>query len=186
MTVHSKLQAARVRLQSLPMKKSGNNKFAGYQYFELGDFLPSINQIFSEVGLCSVVSFSKEAAILRVVDTTDGAEILFETPIAESQLKGCTPMQNIGASQTYARRYLFLSALEVVEHDALDALKHDDIKPIIQTISDEEQMSIKSLAESIGLDISKILDAYKVSSLKEIKRENYSVIINGLEKKRVK
>jgi hypothetical protein len=33
---------ARIRLQSTELKKSGLNKFAGYTYFELGDFIPAI------------------------------------------------------------------------------------------------------------------------------------------------
>ena len=52
--VHKKLMAARMMLQNAPLKKSGHNKFAGYNYFELGDFIPTINQIFNEVGLCGV------------------------------------------------------------------------------------------------------------------------------------
>jgi hypothetical protein len=62
--VYAKLQKARIKLQSAAIKKSGHNKFAGYQYFELGDFLPTINEIFNELGLCSVISFDKELATL--------------------------------------------------------------------------------------------------------------------------
>ena len=41
MSVYRKLQEARIELQSKPLKKSGKNKFAGFEYFELGDFLPT-------------------------------------------------------------------------------------------------------------------------------------------------
>lgn len=40
MNIYKKLQKCRVDLQNSNLKKSGNNKFAGYSYFELGDFLP--------------------------------------------------------------------------------------------------------------------------------------------------
>ena len=30
----------RTKLNSMSLTKSGENKFAGYKYFELGDFLP--------------------------------------------------------------------------------------------------------------------------------------------------
>jgi len=46
MTVYKKLQKARVLLNASSIKKSGKNKFAGYDYFELGDFLPTVNEIF--------------------------------------------------------------------------------------------------------------------------------------------
>ena len=39
MSVYSKLNEARVKFHSLKLEKTGHNKFAGYKYFELGDFL---------------------------------------------------------------------------------------------------------------------------------------------------
>jgi hypothetical protein len=130
MGVHKKLMDARILLQQAPLKKSGHNKFAGYSYFELGDFLPTINQIFSRVGLCGVVSFDKELATLTITDTDDSTEIKLTSPMAEANLKGCHPIQNLGAVETYTRRYLWVSAMEIVEHDALDSsapLKEDKV-----------------------------------------------------------
>jgi hypothetical protein len=121
MGVHKKLMDARILLQQAPLKKSGHNKFAGYSYFELGDFLPTINQIFARVGLCGVVSFDKELATLTITDTEDSTEIKLTSPMAEANLKGCHPIQNLGAVETYTRRYLWVSAMEIVEHDALDS-----------------------------------------------------------------
>ena len=130
MGVHKKLMDARILLQQAPLKKSGHNKFAGYSYFELGDFLPTINQIFSRVGLCGLVSFDKELATLTITDTEDSTEIKLTSPMADANLKGCHPIQNLGAVETYTRRYLWVSAMEIVEHDALDSsapLKEDKV-----------------------------------------------------------
>ena len=41
--------------------------------------------------------------------------------MAKAELKGCHEIQNLGASETYLRRYLYVAAFEIVEHDALDA-----------------------------------------------------------------
>ena len=130
MGVHKKLMEARILLQQAPLKKSGHNKFAGYSYFELGDFLPTINQIFYKVGLCGVVSFGKEVAQLCITDVEDNSVICITSPMAEANLKGCHPIQNLGAVETYTRRYLWVSAMEIVEHDALDSsapLKEDKV-----------------------------------------------------------
>jgi hypothetical protein len=130
MGVHKKLMDARILLQQAPLKKSGHNKFAGYQYFELGDFLPTINSIFFKVGLCGVVSFDKELATLTITDTDDNSEIKLTSPMADANLKGCHPIQNLGAVETYTRRYLWVSAMEIVEHDALDSsppMKEDKV-----------------------------------------------------------
>lgn len=121
MNVYTKLSKARNELQAIEMSKSGNNKFAGYRYFELGDFMPHINRIFSDIGLCGVVSFSPDVATLTIYDTESDGTIIITSPMAEAALKGCHPVQNLGAVETYQRRYLWVSALEIVEHDALDS-----------------------------------------------------------------
>jgi len=141
--VHKKLMQARIALQNAPLKKSGHNKFAGYSYFELGDFIPTINQIFNEIGLCGVVSYDSEIASLTITDVDDGTNIVITSPMADANLKGCHPIQNLGAVETYTRRYLWVTAMEIVEHDALDSsapLKEEKKAPVIapaQGIRDE-------------------------------------------------
>jgi hypothetical protein len=156
MGVHKKLMAARMSLQEAPLKKSGHNKFAGYQYFELGDFIPTITEIFYNIGLCGVVSFDKELATLCITDTEDGSQIVLTSPMAEANLKGCHPIQNLGAVETYTRRYLWVSAMEIVEHDALDSsppVKEEKQAPIItptqgamDSIPEDEQTYLRELA----------------------------------------
>lgn len=121
MSVHKKLMQARIELQGTQLKKSGLNKFAGYSYFELGDFLPTIQAIFNRLGLCGVVSYSIEYATLTITDVEDGTVVVITSPMAEANLKGTHPIQNLGAVETYSRRYLWMTAMEIVEHDILDA-----------------------------------------------------------------
>tara|TARA_R110000796_G_scaffold34719_1_gene89430 strand:- start:583 stop:1185 length:603 start_codon:yes stop_codon:yes gene_type:complete len=120
---------ARVDLLSESLSKSGKNKFAGYSYFELGDFLPQIQKIFFRIGLCGYVSFAKELATLTITDVHDQTEIVITSPMADANLKGVHPIQNLGAVETYNRRYLWMAALELVEFDALDASKPLEGKP---------------------------------------------------------
>ena len=115
---------ARLRLLDTDLKKSGHNKFAGYKYFELGDFLPAVQNIFNELGLCGVVSYTAELATLTISDGTD--QIVITSPMGGANLKGCHEVQNIGAVETYQRRYLWVTALEIVEHDVLDATTGSD------------------------------------------------------------
>ena len=117
---------ARIQLQNTDLKKSGHNKFAGYRYFELGDFLPSINTIFWNLGLCGTVSFTADLATLTITDIDDGSQITITSPMGSAALKGCHEVQNVGAVLTYQRRYLWVSAMEIVEHDVLDAVTGTD------------------------------------------------------------
>jgi hypothetical protein len=155
--VYEKLQKARIKLQHTELKKSGHNKFAGYKYFELGDFLPAIQSIFFELKLCPVVSFNTELATLRIIDTENGGCVTFTSPMAEAQLKGCHPIQNLGAVETYSRRYLYVTAMEIVEHDAIDSSEPVSAKPItvdvFQSMSAEDQEVIRS----IGVDAISLL-----------------------------
>ncbi len=122
MNVYQKLNEARERFHQSPLKKSGFNKFAGYSYFELADFVVPALRIFKEVGLTPVISFGQEIATMTIINTEKPDEtISINTPMSEASLKGCHPVQNLGAVQTYLRRYLWTNALEVVEHDALDS-----------------------------------------------------------------
>lgn len=118
--VYGKLIKARVMLQSRQINKSGHNKFAGYKYFELADFLPAIQEIFAEVGLVDVIQFTADTASMHLIDTTDGSNVVFTSPMGSAQLKGCHEVQNIGAVETYQRRYLYVTAMAIVEHDALE------------------------------------------------------------------
>ena len=137
MSVHKKLMAARVKLQGTQLKKSGLNKFAGYSYFELGDFLPEIQNIFNNLGLCGVVSYDTTHATLCITDVDDGTQIVITSPMAEANLKGTHPIQNLGAVETYQRRYLWMTAMEIVEHDILDASTGSDApaKPVVRAVA---------------------------------------------------
>jgi hypothetical protein len=146
--VYKKLVEVRNELQTMPLSKSGHNKFAGYKYFELGDFLPSIQTLFKKHGLCDVISFTQELATMVVYDVEDGSSATFTSPMGSAQLKGCHEVQNIGAVETYQRRYLYVTALAIVEHDALDAVtgsqdsKPVEVKPVVKPQEPEQNLEV--------------------------------------------
>ena len=153
MNVYQKLNAARAKFHSIELKKSGHNKFAGYKYFELGDFIIPALEIFKEHGLTGIISFGKETADLRIVNNEKPEEVIvIESPMSSAALKGCHEVQNLGAVQTYLRRYLWVAALEVVEHDAIDSAPAKEkviITPsqgIADTIPPEEMQYLQELA----------------------------------------
>ena len=121
MNVYKKLQLARILLQNTKLSKSGKNKFAGYDYFELPDFLPAIQNICEDVGLCGVFKCDAGMAYLIIYNTEKDDSVVFSAPMSSAALKGCHEVQNLGAVISYLRRYLWVNAFEIVEHDALDA-----------------------------------------------------------------
>ena len=146
--IYTKMQKARCEFQEKPLKKSGHNKFAGYHYFELGDFLPTINSLLEKYNLCSNISFDNDMATLTIVNAENTDEkLVFTSPMSNANLKGCHDVQNLGAVQTYLRRYLWVNAFEIVESDGLDATTGKDDKPS-KTKANVNAAKIMKLIES--------------------------------------
>ena len=121
-SVYAKLQEARTEMLRRPMKKSGKNKFAGYEYFELGDFIPTAHDVFNKVGLCGVFSIFDGVASLQVYESATGASIGFQAPCVMAHNPKGQAIQDLGSTLTYLRRYLWLMALELTENDTVDAI----------------------------------------------------------------
>ena len=182
MNVYQKLNKARELFHQQKLKKSGLNKFAGYQYFELGDFIIPALRIFNEVGLNAFISFGKDIAMMHIVNVDKPDEIIMiNSPMSEAALKGCHPVQNLGAVQTYLRRYLWVAALEIVEHDALDATtgrKGD--APIVtpkgstgDDLPEEEKEYLREMAASCEELVGKgqAVDAYQLVQAAELESD---------------
>lgn len=121
MNVYKKLQAARAKLHKTPLGKSGKNSFAKFNYFELADFLPEVTEIFNELGLCEVINFNTDTATLTIHDADADGQIVFTTPLVYADMGKVQSIQNLGATHTYIRRYLYLLAMNVLENDVVDA-----------------------------------------------------------------
>jgi len=121
MPVLNKLSLARKQLRQIPLKKSGWNGFAKYAYFELQDFLNPIMDIFDELSMIGTVSFDSDDAVLTITDLEDNSSVEFTSPMANAEIKGCSPVQNLGGSITYLRRYLWVNAMEILEQDPSEA-----------------------------------------------------------------
>ena len=169
MNIYEKLNAARHEFHGQEIKKSGLNKFAGYKYFELADFVVPALKIFNSIGITPVIKFGKEQATMELVNTSKPEEsILFSSPMSEANLKGCHPVQNLGAVETYIRRYLWVCALEIVEHDALD--------------SSEPEKTMKSASKQIIQAAVSMLDAAASTSDNAKTLESWTDMADELKK----
>lgn len=180
MSIYLKLNKARIQFHSLKLEKTGHNKFAGYKYFELGDFLIPALKVFQENQLCAFISFGADLAVMTIVDTDTNEQMQITSPMSNAALKGCHEVQNLGAVQTYLRRYLWVAALEIVEHDAVDASAgKDDTKPakgaisatqgVMESLPSEEQEYIQELAMTV-VDI--LQNDSPAAANEHIKKEN--------------
>lgn len=169
--IYEKLQKARVLLQKKNLKKSGENKFAKFKYYELSDFIPAVNEIFAELRICSHFNLLENTAELTIFNSENLEErITFTIPTAECPVKGCTAIQALGGLNTYCRRYLYLNALEIVESDMFDS-KAGDIK--------EEKQPEKQIDD---VDILEGLKACDTANNAESYYKKYKDTVNNLDK----
>ena len=121
--IYQELQAVRSELSKAGLTKSGKNKFAGFDYFELADFLPKATELFLNHGLTPIfrMEFDEvgiEYAYLTIIKGNE--QVTFKTPTANPRPdKTPNPIQELGSKITYMRRYLYLIALDIVESEAL-------------------------------------------------------------------
>ncbi|WP_257812291.1 ERF family protein [Aggregatibacter actinomycetemcomitans] len=143
MSIYAKLAQARVKLQKENLKKTGNNR--SFKYFELKDFLPRVNEIFDELKMCAVVRYSSDLATLTIYDCEKDESIEFTSPMVQKALPSGTEIQNLGAIQTYQRRYLYLTALEIVEDDLVDSIPPEKAE---QKKQESQKRSSESMSPS--------------------------------------
>lgn len=157
MSIYAKLAQARVKLQKENLKKTGNNR--SFKYFELKDFLPRVNEIFDELKMCAVVRYSSELATLTIYDCEKDESIEFTSPMVQKALPSGTEIQNLGAIQTYQRRYLYLTALEIVEDDLVDSIPPEKAEQ-------KKQESLERYNESTQQNVSSTQDKSILDKLK--------------------
>ena len=90
-----------------------------------------------------------------ITDLDSGESVKITSPMSSAALKGCHEVQNLGAVQTYLRRYLWVAAMEIVEHDAIDSSEPvketkaiTPVKAAMQSVSvnDEDMEFLKQVA----------------------------------------
>lgn len=191
MGVYLQLSRARVRLLDANLKKTGENVFAKYKYWELSDFLPTTLRIFDELGLCGVVSFTDELATLTIVDTKDLSELVITSPMREANLKNCHPIQNLGAVETYQTRYLWSAAMALTESDALDAggevagseQQSSNQRQSGRPVTKAELSRINDLLEKTGSDKAAFCQHFNITCVPELASADYKAAFAMLEKK---
>lgn len=182
MNIYEKIQVVKEKLLKEKIKKSGYNKFAGFNYYELADLTPFIIKYCNENKLFTAVKFDKELATLLIVNAEEPTEkIEYTSPMEELELKGCNKVQALGGTETYQRRYLYMSAFDIIESDTIDAVS-------LKEPSEIGKVKIEALKKSIENNaieedkVTLILNEYGYKKLEDIKEDKYMEIVEKLKK----
>jgi hypothetical protein len=89
--------------------------------------------------LCGIVSFTQDTAYLTVHNVEEkGDFVTFTSPLIYASVEKTQPIQNLGSTHTYMRRYLWLMCMEITENDVVDASEPKTPAPTIETVKPKE------------------------------------------------
>lgn len=192
----------RVKLQNSKLKKSGKNKFAGFDYFELADFLPKLNELMLEEQVNDRFYIKDDLATLEL---QKGEEtnvytmpfVLFSTPLTYKkdksgnflknkdgeyiQMPSMQDIQYLGALNTYYKRYLYLNAFGITDGEVIDSMNNNELSK--NNEPDYRKELIKYCKEN-NIDMKKVAVDYHLVGRKLSNDDYYDVLCEvktGLE-----
>lgn len=189
--IYQKMQAIKEELLEMNLKKSGENKFAKFSYYELSDFLPQIIKLCNKYNLFTQINFDKENGTLTIVNAENTDEtISYITPTEELELKGCNKIQALGGTQTYLRRYLYMNAFDITENDLFDNIagknttsnKSDSPAPQVDLKTKIEGFKKWLETNNVSQDLIQItLEKYSVKNIDEMNLEQLTNVTKEIK-----
>ena len=187
----------RVKLQNAKLKKSGKNKFAGFDYFELADFLPKLNELMLSEGLNDRFYIKDDLATLEIqkggeINTYTMPFVMFETPTNRREdkttgevyeVKTMQDIQYLGALNTYYKRYLYLNAFGITDGEIIDSMNNEEIKSEPKATPKQVEVLLELYKDE---NLKKLLEANKINSINELPMKKASELIKKINEKKGK
>lgn len=195
-SLNESIISIRVKLQNAKLKKSGKNKFAGFDYFELADFLPKLNELMLEEKVNDRFYIKDDYATLELqkgeeINTYTMPFVLFETPVNVKinektgevrEVKSMQDIQYLGALNTYYKRYLYLNAFGITDGEIIDSMNNDNLEPTPKEERKATEGQLAILNKLSDESKAKVLAKYNVKSLEELSLKQASELISSLKK----
>ena len=168
-TLNDSIISIRVKLQNSKLKKSGYNKFGGFYYFELSDFLPRLNELMLDEGINDIFTIEtdiNEAMVAKLTlikgDETQEYKMpfkFFDTPLTFKkdtkgnyltnpdgsyiQVPSMQDIQYLGSLDTYYKRYLYQNAFGITDGEVIEALDDTEIdkKKAVNNTTDKKKIT---------------------------------------------
>lgn len=162
-TLNEKLETIKLGLRKVINTKSGYNTHSKFKYYQLEDFLPQVLELFARYHIYNEYFIDTELEVmeetieydeennkeykkvvkrpveyaylyLQDLDNTDD-EMVYRLKTAEASVYGAAAIQNLGAKITYMKRYIYMSLLDIVEPDAVDAAPQGNAAQPVQQVA---------------------------------------------------
>ena len=184
MSLNKSIIEIRCELQSTKLKKSGQNKFAGFSYYELADFLPTLNQLMMKHEVNDLYSIDGSDATLTLIkgDEKQVYKMPFErfaTPLNKNGTASMQDIQYLGALNTYYKRYLYLNAFGITDGEVIDAMDMT-YAPAPSKAKTEDKTALlkkfKEICESYGVDTKSFVEGRLGAEVYEDKDKLYKEV----------
>ena len=209
-TLNESIIDIRVKLQNSKIKKSGKNKSTGFEYFELADFLPILNELMLDEKVNDRFYIKNNYASLELqkgneTNTYTMPFVLFDTPLNFKKdkngnfMKDCNgnylkvksmqDIQYLGALNTYYKRYLYLNAFGITDGEIIDSMDNSELEDNKKVVKTKEELKIqKSQIEIISRfykeeNLEKLLKNNNLKKLEDMSLVKASEICKELNKK---
>lgn len=154
----------RVELQNAKLKKSGRNKFAGFEYFELADFLPKLNELMLEEEMNDRFYVQDGYAVLELIKGEESQTYTipfnqFDVPVNKQGQPSMQEIQYLGALNTYYKRYLYLNAFGITDGEVIDSLDNNNLQPNVNY-----KELLKNRLQELNIDIRQYAMENKVNA----------------------
>lgn len=187
----------RVDLQNSKLKKSSKNKFAGFDYFELSDFLPRLNELMLQEGINDRFYIKDGNAILELIKGEEKQEytipfVIFDTPLTYKkdktgnylkdkngeyiQVPSMQDIQYLGALNTYYKRYLYLNAFGITDGEIIDSMDNNELKKVSKEPNYRNEL-IKYCKEN-NIDMNEVAKHYELVGKKLSNDDYYDVLFD--------
>lgn len=120
--IYERLMTVRDEFAKIGIEKNGKNMQLTSKFFTLDDIVNKSRNLFHENRILPIDGFTKDEATLTLVDV-DNSDVCITFTIPMREYMGnaaVTPVQAMGATVTYYRRYLYSLALDLAEKDELE------------------------------------------------------------------
>lgn len=172
-TLNKSIIAIRVGLQNSKLKKSGHNSFSNFDYYQLEDFLPRLNELMLQEEVNDIFTIEDGYAKLILIKGDEKQEYkipftLFDTPLnwkynkttqENEQVKSMQDIQYLGALNTYYKRYLYINAFGITDGEIIDGMDNTNIP-----VKKETQVTAKEKTQE---DLENMLDYEYQQTLKD-------------------
>ena len=187
LNIYQKLVRARAKFIETKIEKTGNNTFAKYKYFQLDDFIPTIDKLNLEFGLITLFNLNNDMASLKVINVDNPTETIeFNVPSESVEIKGATKIQNLGGEITYLKRYLYQNAYEITEPDLVEGVAENnkalqEAKAYKPKASKAREDLLKE-ANDLHINLENTMRFFKVNSIEELSDEQILTSITNFKK----